>query len=72
MRPQGESRPDLVGDGYDSEPLWNAARVARELDVPEKRVYKLPIQRVRVSQRRVRWRPTDVRAFIQRRLEPAP
>ncbi|MFH1764906.1 MAG: hypothetical protein ABIF09_12010 [Gemmatimonadota bacterium] len=69
MRPSDEVRPDLVGDGYDSEPLWTAEQVARYLSVPPKSVYDLPMPRVRVGRRRIRWRPADVREFISRRIE---
>lgn len=67
--PKDEVRPDLVGDGYDPEPLLTAEEVGEILQVPTKSVYDLPIQRVRVSKGRVRWRPADVRAFIERRVE---
>ena len=69
MKPPDEVRPDLVGDGYDPEPLLTAAEVAARLRVPVKAVYELAIRRVRVGQRRVRWRPKDVQNFIERRLE---
>jgi hypothetical protein len=72
IRLMEEPRPDPVGDSYDPEPLWTAARVAAELSVPQKRVYELPIPRVRISRRCVRWRPEDVWTFIERRLETAP
>lgn len=51
------------------EPLLKTKDVAEILRVPSKTVHDLPIQRVRVSRRRVRWRPSDVRDFIERRLE---
>jgi hypothetical protein len=69
MRPSDEVRPDLVGDGYDPEPLWTASDVGRYLSVPEKSVYELGIPRVRVGRRRIRWRPADVREFVNRRIE---
>jgi hypothetical protein len=68
MSAKDELRPDLVGDGYDAEPLWTAAEVAAVLRVPTKGVYKLPIKRVRLGPRRIRWRRGDVRAFIDGRL----
>ena len=68
MRPD-EIRPDLVGDGYDVEPLLTAERVAEILVVPVKSVYELGIPRVRVGRRRIRWRPVDVREFMNRRIE---
>lgn len=67
--PPEEHRPDLVGDGYDAEPLMTAEEVGEVLQVPTKSVYDLPIPRVRVSSNRVRWRPRDVRAFVERRTE---
>lgn len=67
--PIEEIRPDLVGDGYDPEPLLTAEEVGEILQVPKKSVYDLAIPRVRIGQRRVRWRPADVREFIQSRVE---
>lgn len=63
-----DHRPDYVGDGYDPEPLLTAEDVADLLKVPKKSVYNLEIPRVRISKRRVRWRPADVRDFIDRRV----
>ena len=63
-----EHRPDLVGDGYDIEPLMKAKDVAKVLGLEPKAVYDLPIKRVRLGPRRIRWRPEDVRAFIERRV----
>ncbi len=60
----------LVGDGYDVEPLLTAADVAEILRVPVKSVYELPIPRVKISLRRIRWRPQDVQQFIERRTRP--
>lgn len=57
----------LVGDGYDVEPLLTASEVAEILHLPMKSVYDLPIKRVQLGPRRIRWRPEDVRAFIERR-----
>ncbi len=59
-----------VGDGYDIEPLLTAADVSRILRVPAKSVYELPLPRIRLGTRRIRWRPCDVRAFIDRSIEP--
>ena len=64
-----QMRADLVGDGYDSEPLLTAADVARLLRVPMKSVYELPIPRIRLGRRRIRWRPSDVHEFVNRRVE---
>ncbi len=62
-----ERRPDLVGDGHDPIPLLKAEEVANILRVPEKSVYDLPIPRVKVSERRIRWRPSSVEEFIEER-----
>lgn len=57
---KNEHRPDLVGDGYDSAPLWTAGQVADYLQIPIKKVYELPIPQIRISERRLRWRPRVV------------
>lgn len=44
-----EVRPDLVGDGYDDEPLLNAREVGRILCLPMNGVYELPIPRVQLA-----------------------
>ena len=63
-------RPDLVGDGYDPEPLMTAVEVSDILRVPERSVYEMiGLPRIRLGQRRVRWRPADLREFIERRVE---
>lgn len=67
--PVEERRLDLVGDGWDAEPLLTAEDVGRVLRVPAKAVYELPIPRVRISSNRVRWRPGDIRAWIDDRTE---
>lgn len=61
----------LVGDGYDDEPLMTAKDVASALKLPTKAIYELPIARVVIGPRRIRWRPDDVRAFIERRRQVA-
>ncbi len=61
--------PELVGDGYDAEPFLTAGEVGTLLRLPPKSVYELPIPRVRLGPRRIRWRPADVRAFITRRTQ---
>lgn len=60
---------ELIGDGYDAEPLLTAGDVGTLLKLPAKSVYELPIPRVRLGPRRIRWRPADVRAFITRRTQ---
>lgn len=67
--PPETHRPDLVGDGWDPEPLLTAEELAAKLQMPQKAVYSLPIPRVRISERRVRWRPRDVRSWIEERRE---
>ena len=62
-----ELRPDLVGDGYDVEPLLTAAQVAEILSLPLKSVYELPIRKVRLGKNRIRYRPTVIREFIESR-----
>ncbi len=70
MKTQETYRPDLAGDGYDPEPLMTAGEVALVLNVPERSVYDMTgLPRVRLGQRRIRWRPADVKAFIDRRVE---
>ena len=69
MKADEEIRHDLVGDGYDIEPLLTAEEVGGILRVPAKSVYELPLPRIRLGTRRIRWRPSDVRAFIDRRVE---
>lgn len=57
----------LVGDGYDPEPLLTAEDVGVILQVPTKSVYELPIPKVRLSKRRIRYRPEDIQEFIDNR-----
>ena len=68
-KPPDEFRPDLVGDGYDDEPLLRASEAAVLLAVPKKRVYELPIKRVRVGKGSIRWRPRHIREYIAKREE---
>jgi predicted DNA-binding transcriptional regulator AlpA len=69
MKVLDDVRLDLVGDGYDPEPLLTARQVGAILNVPVKSVYELAIPRVRLGLRRIRWRPVDVSRFIERRVE---
>lgn len=62
-------RPDLKGDGWDPEPLLTASELSEKLSIPQKAVYSLPIPRIRISERRVRWRPEDVTAWLEKRRE---
>ena len=59
----------LVGDGHDLEPLLTYKQVARILGMKPDEVYRLPIPRIRISERRTRWRPADVRAYLSRRTD---
>ena len=73
-RPEGTAakatiRDDLVGDGWDDEPLLTVKQVAVILSVPVNTAYELPIDRIRVGRRNIRFRPQDVHDFIQRRSE---
>ena len=66
------AQPDatpLLDDSNDDEPLLKAAEVGKRLGIPTNSVYQLPIKRVRVGKRTVRWRPELVREFIERRDE---
>ncbi len=69
MSSQGERAGHLVGDGYDAEPLLKAPDVGRLLRMPTKSVYALPIPRVVIGPRRIRWLPADVAEFIARRVQ---
>ncbi len=64
-----DRRLELVGDAYDAEPLLTASDVGTLLKLPAKSVYELPIPRVQLGPRRIRWRPADVRAFIVQRTQ---
>ncbi len=68
MKSPEERSPDLVGDGYDAEPLLTARDVGRVLRMRTKSVYSLAIPRVVIGPRRIRWRPADVTEFIARRV----
>ncbi len=69
MNTGGEPGLELVGDGLDAEPLLTAGDVGTLLKLPAKSVYELPIPRVQLGPRRIRWRPADVRTFIARRTQ---
>ncbi len=49
------------------EPLLTAAAVARILGVRPKRVYELGIPAVKLSERSLRWRPSQVATWLQQR-----
>ena len=46
--------------------LWTAREVGAYLRIPAKKVYELPMPRVTLSARRVRFLKSDVFAFVQR------
>ena len=50
------------------DPLLNAREVAQLLSVRPKRVYELDIPFVRLSERSIRWRRSDVESWIDRRV----
>lgn len=62
-----EGDHQLIGDGFDAKRLLKADEVAEILKVPKKSVYNLPIPQVKLSKRRIRWRPEDLETFIERR-----
>lgn len=49
------------------EPLLTAAEVARILGVSVKRTYELGIPAVRISERALRWRPSQLATWIRER-----
>ena len=51
---------------FAGERLLTAADVGVYLRMPAKKVYELPIPRVELSVRRVRWLESDVLAYIRR------
>lgn len=61
----------LVGDGFDDIRLLDAEQVSNILQLPKKSVYELPIEKVRLRERTVRWRAEDVRNFVESRREAA-
>ena len=57
--------PHLIGDGYDSEELWTPVEAAAFLRVSVKRLYEMPVPRIRLTTRRIRFRPATVRAYVR-------
>jgi hypothetical protein len=49
------------------EPLLTAAEVGRILGVRPKRVYELGIPAVKISDRALRWRPSQLASWIRKR-----
>ena len=59
--------PDGAGEmPFGGERLLTAADVGAYLRLPPKKVYELPIPRVTLSARRVRFLESDVLAYVQR------
>jgi predicted DNA-binding transcriptional regulator AlpA len=56
---------------FDGERLLTAADVGRYLAIPAKKVYDLPLHRVRLSEKRVRFLESDVRAYVNRQRSAA-
>ena len=56
--------PQIVGDGFDDEKLLRPREVAEMLDVSYQRLLQLPIPRIRLSSRRIRYRPQAVRDYL--------
>lgn len=54
------------------EPLLTAVEVGRILGVRSKRVYELGIPAVRLSEKCLRWRPSQVQAWLESRSEGGP
>jgi predicted DNA-binding transcriptional regulator AlpA len=57
----------MTSDRAELEPLLTAREVAHILGVRDKRVYELGIPAVRLSERSLRWRPSDVQRWIEER-----
>lgn len=58
------STPAFLGQQGVGQQLLTAAEVAAYLKISPKKVYGLGIPEVRLSDRRVRYRPEDLEAFI--------
>ncbi len=61
------NRLQLTPADVSIEPLLTAAEVGRILGVRPKRVYELGIPAVKISGRALRWRPSQLAAWIQER-----
>jgi predicted DNA-binding transcriptional regulator AlpA len=57
----------LETDEVSLERLLSADEVAECLGVRPKRVYELGIPAVRISERSLRWKPSEVRRWIEQR-----
>jgi predicted DNA-binding transcriptional regulator AlpA len=56
---------------FQGERLLTAADVGRYLAIPAKKVYDLPLHRIRLSEKRVRFLESDVRAYVNRQRSAA-
>lgn len=65
--PAGPLAPGAGDAPLPIEPLLTAAQVSRILGVRPKRVYELGIPTVRISEKSLRWRRSDLEAWIDRR-----
>jgi len=68
--------PLMATDSVEQEPirgpeLLMAKEVGALLRIATKKVYRLPVARVELSPRRVRWLRTDVLAYIRRQRHAA-
>ncbi len=55
--------------GRDPDRLLTAKELAHQLNVPTKKVYELPIVQVRLTTRRIRWKQSDVDAYVSERSQ---
>lgn len=69
IRQQGEGTMSTTNHDIDS--LIDADELAHILKKPVKSVYELPIPKVKLGPRTVRWKPEDVQKFIDDRYDEA-
>jgi len=62
---------EAAGQPARTESLLTAADVAAYLNIAPRKVYGLPIPRVELSPRRVRWLQSDVVAYVRQHRRPA-
>ena len=55
--------------GRDPDRLLTAKELALQLNVSPKKVYELPIEQVRLTPRRVRWKQSDVDSYVSSRRQ---
>ena len=65
------SGKEEVSEGSEDPNLMTAREVGAYLRIASKKVYELPIPRVELSARRVRWLQTDLLAYIRRQRRAA-